>query len=181
MLERQMQERAEREAHDRIGWLQQRMDDETLEADERRAATNEYVAISSQIYAQQLQKWEAYKRDQIVERKLDPTDTRFNKVYSPGQAGLNEFQADLTAAENEVLKRELAQAKKSAVTPETLSELVRKELARITAAQGYDKVDLGEPAGNTDDDDAWERDTSAFNNGRMSAADYNRKWGKPRR
>ena len=126
----------------------------------------------------QLQRWDAYKRQTITEAGLDPTDTRFQRQYSPGQAGLAEFQADLTSAENAKLKHELETARKQVATPETLAGLVRQEVARLAQRQGFDRVDLGEPAAPLDDDDAFERDSYAFNNGRMPAAEFLRKWGR---
>ena len=109
---------------------------------------------------------------------MDPHDPQFNREYTPGQAGLFEFQADLQAADNARLRKELDAAKKAAVDPDTLAALVRKEVARLAAAQGLDTVDLGEPAGTSDSDDAWERDLAAFQTGRMSPAEYTRRWGR---
>lgn len=177
-LEQQMQERAEVERRERLEVLEQAMDDENLEPDERRAARQDYIAIATQEYTAQLRQWEEYKRAEIMARGLDPNEAQFNREYTPGQAGLFEFQADLTAAENAKLRRELDAAKKSAVDPNTLAELVRKEVARLAAAQGLDTVDLGEPAGATDSNDAWERDLAAFQSGRMSPAEYTRRWGR---
>jgi len=55
---------------------------------------------------------------------------------------------------------------------------VRAEVAKLARQQGIDTVDLGEPAAMSDDDEAYERDALAFNNGRMSGADFLRKWGR---
>jgi hypothetical protein len=177
-LETQMQERAEVERRERLEVLEQAMDDDELDPDERRAARNDYIALSTQAYHQQLRQWEDWKRGEIVARGLDPNEPQFNREYTPGQAGLFEFQADLTAAENARLRKELDAAKKSAVDPSTLAELVRKEVARMAKAQGLDMVDLGEPAGASETDDAWERDLAAFQAGRMSPAAYTRRWGR---
>jgi hypothetical protein len=177
-LETQMQERAEVERRERLEVLEQAMDDEELDPDERRAARNDYIAIATQEYTAQLRQWEDYKRGEIIARGLDPNEPQFNRDYTPGQAGLFEFQADLTAAENAKLRKELDAAKKSVVDPSTLAELVRKEVARLAQAQGLDTVDLGEPAGAAATDDAWERDLAAFQAGRMSPAEYTRRWGR---
>ena len=179
-LERELQEKAQKEAFDRLQYLESIMDDDTLEKPERQAARNEYNLLNARTYAEQWQRWDNFKRQSILDAGLDPNDARFQRNYSPGQAGLAEFQADLAAAENVRLKTELTEAKKKAVTPDTLAELVRQELAKLTKQTGLDTVDMGEPDA-VSDDDAWERDAAAFNSGRMTAAEYTRKWGKPLR
>ena len=179
-LQRQMEERQQKEAFDRMQYLESVMDDDARDLDERKSARQEYLLLNAQTYTAQWQRWETYKRTAITEAGLDPNDARFQRQYSPGQAGLAEFQADLTSAENAKLKAELTEAKKKAVTPETLADLVRQELAKLTKQTGLDAVDMGEPDA-ASDDDAWERDAAAFNSGRMSAAEYSRKWGHPLR
>lgn len=177
-LETQMQERAFEERAARLQVLEAEMDDEDLDPERRRAARQEYMTLAVQDYQDRLAKWEQFKRSEIIQAGLDPADPRFNRQYSPGHAGLAEFQADLRAAENEKLKRELAEAKKSTVDPATLAALVKKELAKMLAQAGLDAVDLGEPDATSLGDDAWERDLKAFQSGAMSPADYTRKWGK---
>jgi hypothetical protein len=178
LLERQMQDRAMEERRQRLAVLESAMDDDELDSDDRRAARQEYITLATQDYADGMRRWEEYKRGEIVSHNLDPNDTRFSRQYSPGDAGLAEFQADLTAAENAKLRKELAAAKATAATPESIAELVRKELAALLASQGFDTVDLGEPAGASSNEDAWERDLTAFQSGTMSPAAYTKKWGR---
>lgn len=182
-LERAQQERFERESQSRVEFLREVI----AEADdpgERQQAIDELLALNQQLvqyggqqYAEQLRRWEAWKSNEIKTRGLDTSDPRFNRQYSPGQQGLAEFQADLVAAENETLKKRLAEARKAA-DPASIAALVRKEVARLAAEQGLDTVDLSEPDRATGDSmDAWERDTALFNAGRMPAATYLKKWG----
>jgi hypothetical protein len=157
---------------------------EADDPEERQRAVDEILQISGQLaqyggqqYIEQLQKWEAWKANEIKSRGLDPAEPRFARQYSSGQQGLAEFMADLTTAENEKLKKELSQAKKAS-DPATIAALVRKEMAKVAAEAGYDTVDLAEPeqpAANQND--AWERDAALLQAGRMSPATYLKKWG----
>lgn len=176
-LERQMQERQEREVQGRLGFLQQQIE-QSDDPDERKAAYAEALALGNQLYTQQMQAWVEWKTGQIKAKGLDPQDTRFNRAYSSGQTGLAEFQADLTAAENDKLRAELKAAKQAA-DPSNVSSLVRKEVARMLKLQGVDEVDLGEPvAAGADDGDAQEHDIAKLQSGQMSPRDYLKKWGK---
>lgn len=170
-----MQDRRQREVQDRLGYLQQRIQ-EADDPDERAQALAEAMALSNEHYVQQLSAWNEWKGQQLRERGLDPYDPRFNRRYSPGQAGLAEFQADLVAAENDKLRRELTEAKKAA-DPASIAELVKREVARRLALTGADTVDLGEPAERTDDADAQERDIQLLQTNRMSPQAYLKKWG----
>ena len=176
---------AERTAkHDSdLATLRQRIADAD-DPDERQQYLDRLIEIGSQKsivamqqYNEQVRQWEDYKRTEVEKAGFDPRDPRFQRVYSPGAAGLAEFKADVAEAKAAKYEKELTSAKQAA-SPETISALVRAELAKALAQRGEDAIDLGGPARAGDDSqDAWQRDTDAFNAGRMSAATYTRKWG----
>lgn len=175
-------ERAKKHDDD-ISVLKRRIADAD-DPDERQQYTEQLIQLNQQRavvemqrYQQQVAAWEDFKRREITTAGFDPTDPRFNKVYSPGTTGLAEFKADIAEARASKYEQELTKAKQAA-SPESIASLVKAQVAQLLAKQGIDTVDLGGPQRSSDDsEDAWERDRDAFNNGRMSSAAYLRKWG----
>ena len=141
-----------------------------------RVATDDQIAaLRSQEYVRQMRQWDEYKTAQIKDRGLDPTDARFQRQYSPGQVGLYEFQRDLAEAENARLKADMGKARQAA-DPATVAALVKAELAKVLQQQGLNTVDVGTPQGDTNTEDAWDRDWAAVKAGRMSKAAFLQKW-----
>jgi len=67
---------------------------------------------------------------------------------------------------------------RQATDPATLAALVKAELAKVLQQQGLNTVDVGTPQGDTNAEDAWDRDWAAVKAGRMSKAAFLQKWDK---
>lgn len=148
---------------------------EAVDPHEQRQYIDQIAALRSQEYVRQMRQWDEYKTAQIKDRGLDPTDARFQRQYSPGQVGLYEFQRDLAEAENARLKADMGKARQAA-DPATVAALVKAELAKVLQQQGLNTVDVGTPQGDTNTEDAWDRDWAAVKAGRMSKAAFLQKW-----
>lgn len=148
---------------------------EAVDPHEQRQYIDQIAALRSQEYVRQMRQWDEYKTAQIKDRGLDPTDPRFQRQYSPGQVGLYEFQRDLAEAENARLKADMDKARQAA-DPATVAALVKAELAKVLQQQGLNTVDVGTPQGDTNTEDAWDRDWAAVKAGRMSKAAFLQKW-----
>lgn len=156
---------------------------EADDPEERQQYTERLIELNQQRvlaetdrYQRQMREWEDYKRREITTAGFEPTDSRFNKVYSPGTQGLAEFKADIAEAKAAKYEKELATARQAS-SPESISQLVKAAVAQALAKQGMDTVDLGGPQRSMDDSqDAFNRDTERMNNNMMSREAYLRKW-----
>ena len=95
---------------------------------------------------------------------------------------INDFLAQLNTVlktlmqENAQLTKENAELKK-ATNPQTIAEIVKKQVALALHGQGLDNSDPG-VGEMPDDNDALERDIAALNAGQMRAAKFAQKWGR---
>lgn len=151
--------------------------DNTFDAGQRQQIIEQIAAIRAADYTQQWQQWSAYMQSEIVGHGLDANDERFRKQYS-GEAGAREFQADLLAAENEKLKAERDTLTKQVTgVPSQIKSMVQRELAKLAQEQGFNYHVAEEPeAVSSNKDDQFQRDTKALNQGRMSPAEYARRY-----
>jgi len=169
-LEQQWADQQRQQQQQQYGELNRRLG-ETADDNERAGL----IGQMSYIQAQEWLRWEEYKRQRIQEEGLELTDSRFQKQYQ-GQEGAVQFDRDVLAAAKEKLAQENAELKK-ATNPQTIAEIVKKQVALALHGQGLDNSDPG-VGEMPDDNDALERDIAALNAGQMRAAKFAQKWGR---
>lgn len=151
--------------------------DNTFDAGQRQQLIEQIAAIRAGDYFGQWQRWNAYMQQEITERGLDPNDERFQKRYE-GEAGAREFQADLLAAENAKLKSERdSLSKQVSGLPTQLKNMVQQELAKLAQDQGFNYHVADEPETVVSNSrEQFQRDTQALNSGRMTPAEFARRY-----
>lgn len=164
-LQRQLAEERQAQAAVEAQRLQNELDALLAKADdaddptERRTLLHEAAQRQAYLLLQQHKRWESWKRSRLREAGFDPDDPRFERDYRSAE----EFERDVLKAEVSALRKRMQSAGRE---------------PSVAAPDRRETVDIGEPSGSSFD---LASDVAAFNSGRMSRAEFARRWGQQRR
>lgn len=148
--------------------------DATEDDGQRQQLISQMAAVQARNLYEAERQWAQHVARRAKEEGLDDQD--FDPLKYRGPEGAVAFERDLLAVSRDRLKKEAAEAK-AAASPETIAALVKAELAKALRAQGVDAaVEASGPTSTPDRETAWRRDTEAWQQGKLSNAEYLTRW-----
>lgn len=149
--------------------------DEADDPAERQAMIDQMASLRAMQQMTEWQRWQTHVNQRVAAEGLEVAE--FNPLAYQGEAGALQFELDVAAKKTAKLERDLAAAKKAA-DPETLAELVQRQVAKALQAQGFNQADLGGgPQKSVDSADQWERDKRLLQQGKLPRGYMTKKYG----
>lgn len=172
-LERQLQDTRRQQTRAQVEAYTAKID-EAYDPNEKRQLIEHVANLRAQETMDAWAQWENYVAKRAQEAGLDPAEFK-PRAYS-GEVGRIQFETDLNEKARAKLQAENADLRKKT---ESIDEVIKREVAKALAGQGFDTVDTGQPGGLRGGNRAeWQRDRNAVQLGRMSPSAYLKKWGE---